>query len=93
MHNPMKNNTPKHYKPKRKINGIGITSDTLTSRHLTWFDTLKKEPEYAGTIESDPANLLSSHSVKRFFNIGSYHWRGRGELVYRVNSIEKRGVI
>lgn len=117
----MKNNTPKHYKPKQKINCIEITTDNLTSRgglalfvrylcgtgifsyleerlgglrrsrkgqeiaeifkqlfcyfidgtsrHLTWFDTLKKEPGYAGTIESDQADLLSSHSVKRFFNL------------------------
>jgi hypothetical protein len=38
-----------------------------TSRHLTRFDTLKKDPGYAGTIESAPHRLLSSHAVKRFF--------------------------
>jgi len=38
-----------------------------TSRHLTRFDTLKKDPGYAGTIESAPNRLLSSHAVKRFF--------------------------
>jgi hypothetical protein len=38
-----------------------------TSRHLVYFDTLKKDEGYAKTIESDSAHLLSSHSVKRFY--------------------------
>ena len=38
-----------------------------TSRHLVYFDTLKKDEGYAGSIESDPENMLSSHGVKRFF--------------------------
>jgi hypothetical protein len=38
-----------------------------TSRHLVYFDTLKKDEGYAGSIESDPENMLSSHAVKRFF--------------------------
>ncbi len=38
-----------------------------TSRHLTRFDALQKDPAYAGTIESDSEQLLSSHAVKRFF--------------------------
>ena len=38
-----------------------------TSRHLVSFDALKKDEGYAGSIESDPKNMLSSHAVKRFF--------------------------
>ncbi len=38
-----------------------------TSRHLVFFDTLKKDEGYAGSIETDPADMLSSHAVKRFF--------------------------
>ena len=38
-----------------------------TSRHLVYFDTLKKDEGYAGSIETDPENMLSSHAVKRFF--------------------------
>jgi len=38
-----------------------------TSRHLVYFDTLKEDEGYAGTIETDPVHMLSSHAVKRFF--------------------------
>ena len=38
-----------------------------TSRHLTYFDELKKDSGYAAVIESGQDNLLSSHAVKRFF--------------------------
>jgi len=38
-----------------------------TSRHLTYFDRLKRDKGYAGAIESDSATMLSSHAVKRFF--------------------------
>jgi hypothetical protein len=43
-----------------------------TSRHLTYFDEMKKDAGYAATIERDAEHLLSSHSVKRFF--GSFTW-------------------
>jgi hypothetical protein len=38
-----------------------------TSRHLTRFDALRKDPDYARTVESPHERLLSSHAVKRFF--------------------------
>jgi hypothetical protein len=38
-----------------------------TSRHLTRFDALRKDPDYARTVESAQVQLLSSHAVKRFF--------------------------
>lgn len=45
-----------------------------TSRHLSHFDALKKDAGYAGAVESTPGDLLSSHSVKRFF--GAFRmWR------------------
>ena len=40
-----------------------------TSRHLTYFDDLKRDEGYAATIETDPQAMLSSHSVKRFFSV------------------------
>lgn len=43
-----------------------------TSRHLTFFDELKKDGGYAGTIERRPEDLVSSHAVKRFF--GAFAW-------------------
>jgi len=38
-----------------------------TSRHLAYFDTLKKDEGYGSSIESEPDDMLSSHAVKRFF--------------------------
>ena len=38
-----------------------------TSRHLTRFDALRKDPDHARTVESAHGQLLSSHAVKRFF--------------------------
>ena len=43
-----------------------------TSRHLVYFDALKKDEGYAAAIETAPAQLLSSHAVKRFF--GAFSW-------------------
>ena len=43
-----------------------------TSRHLVYFDALKKDEGYAAAIETAPAQMLSSHAVKRFF--GAFSW-------------------
>lgn len=45
-----------------------------TSRHLVYFDTLKDDEGYAKTIESESIQLLSSHSVKRFYQSLLLHW-------------------
>ena len=45
-----------------------------TSRHLTYFDTLKEDEGYAKSIETDPVNMLSSHAVKRFFRAILLPW-------------------
>jgi len=38
-----------------------------TSRHLTHFDSLRRDDGYAATVERRPGDLISSHAVKRFF--------------------------
>ncbi|GKT09683.1 IS1380 family transposase [Desulforhabdus sp. TSK] len=43
-----------------------------TSLHLSHFDSLKKDPGYAATIETEAGAMLSSHSVKRFFKAFSW---------------------
>ncbi len=43
-----------------------------TSRHLVYFDALKKDEGYAAVIETAPERLLSSHAVKRF--LGAFSW-------------------
>ncbi len=39
-----------------------------SSRHLTYFDQLARDPGYAGSIETDMQNMASSHRMKRFFS-------------------------
>jgi len=36
-----------------------------TSRHLVYWDALKKDAGYAGAIETAPEQMASSHTVKR----------------------------
>jgi len=43
-----------------------------TSRHLVYFDALKKDEGYAAAIETAPEQMLSSHAVKRFY--GAFSW-------------------
>ncbi len=43
-----------------------------TSRHLVYFDQLKKDEGYAAVIENRPEDMLSSHQVKRFFRVFSW---------------------
>lgn len=44
-----------------------------TSRHLVYFDALKQDEGYAAAIETAPAQMLSSHAVKRFFSAFSWY--------------------
>lgn len=39
-----------------------------TSRHLSYFDTLREDPAYARLLNLARSEVLSSHGVKRFFN-------------------------
>ena len=43
-----------------------------TSRHLTYFDELKKDEGYASAIEESRDSLASSHTMKRFFKMFSW---------------------
>ena len=43
-----------------------------TSRHLTWFDSLKEDEGYACGMETNPDSMVSSHQVKRFFQAFSW---------------------
>lgn len=42
------------------------------SRHLVYFDTLKEDKGYAAALETTQDNLVSSHTVKRFYNSISF---------------------
>jgi hypothetical protein len=43
-----------------------------TSRHLVRFDELKQDDGYAAAIETRPAQMASSHAIKRF--MGAFSW-------------------
>ena len=43
-----------------------------TSRHLVRFDELKKDEGHAAAIETQPDQMASSHTIKRF--MGSFSW-------------------
>ncbi len=43
-----------------------------TSRHVTYFDQLKKDEGYAAVIENSMDEMVSSHQVKRFFKVFSW---------------------
>ena len=45
-----------------------------TSQHLVYFDRLKEDEGYAGSIETKPEHMLSSHAVKRFFGAMLLPW-------------------
>jgi hypothetical protein len=44
-----------------------------TSRHLAYFDVLKDDPGYAGSMETEKEALLSCAAVKRFFKAFSWY--------------------
>jgi hypothetical protein len=43
-----------------------------TSRHLNFFDRLKRDEGYSSAIENDPDEMASSHQIKRFCK--SFSW-------------------
>ena len=69
-----------------------------TSRHLVYFDQLKKDEGYAAVIENSEAEMLSSHQAKRFFK--AFSWIAGGAFrkilkrlfIWRLK-IEKPGII
>ena len=69
-----------------------------TSRHLTYFDELKRDAGYAGVIETAADKMASSHAVKRFFAAFSwFHGRAFRRVLRRLFlwrlAIEKPSVI
>jgi hypothetical protein len=43
-----------------------------TSRHLVYFDQLKRDEGYAAVIENSSEEMICSHQVKRFFKVFSW---------------------
>lgn len=56
-----------------------------TSRHITRFDELKKDKGYAAGIECSFKDMLSSHSVKRFYRkFYHFHYFKFRELLQKL---------
>lgn len=49
------------------FNHVICSLHDVTSRHLVYFDRLKKDKGYAAVIEKTPEEMISSHQVKRLF--------------------------
>ena len=43
-----------------------------SSRHLSWFDHLKRDEGYTALLSCSEQDLASSHAVKRFFGKFSF---------------------
>ena len=61
-----------------------------TSRHLTYFDQLKKDKGYAAAIETKRFQMASSHTIKRFFKLfgwwfaPQFRWFLRKLFIWRL---------
>jgi len=57
-------------KSSKGVKAVSIFQQVLSffvdgsSRHLTYFDQLREDEGYAASLESDAAQLCSSHSIK-----------------------------
>ncbi len=56
-----------------------------TSSHISYFDDLRDDMEYAAKIEVSPEQMFSSHSVKRFQSL-RLNWKG-----YFVDAVFRGG--
>lgn len=69
-----------------------------TSRHLNYFDELKKDNSYAALIAMPEKQVASSHAVKRFFGrFGVFHswafrWALKEMFVWRLKEMAVRVV-
>ena len=70
-----------------------------TSRHLTYFDQLKKDKGYAAAIETRRSQMASSHMIKRFFKLFGwwfaphFRWLLRRLFVWRLNLIKPTEIL
>ncbi|MEA3436848.1 MAG: IS1380 family transposase [Thermodesulfobacteriota bacterium] len=65
-----------------------------TSRHISYFDHIKRDKGYAGAIETKTSQMASSHAMKRFFKAfpvfcgGPFRWILHRLFIWRLR-IEK----
>ena len=61
-----------------------------TSRHISYFDHIKKDNGYAGAIETKSSEMASSHAIKRFFKAfpifsgGPFRWILHKLFIWRL---------
>src|SRR5438876_5779327 len=70
-----------------------------TSRHLNYFDQLKKDAGYTAVIEVPGREVASSHAMKRFFGgfrifvAGSFRWVLKELFIWRLKLAAPRAVV
>ncbi len=70
-----------------------------TSRHLNYFDQLKKDTGYTAVIEVPAREVASSHAMKRFFGgfrifvAGSFRWVLKELFIWRLKLAAPRAVV
>lgn len=70
-----------------------------TSRHLTYFDQLKKDKGYAAAIETKSSQMASSHMIKRFFKLFGwwlalqFRWLLRKLFIWRLKIIKPSEIL
>jgi hypothetical protein len=70
-----------------------------TSRHLTYFDQLKKDKGYAAAIETKRSQMASSHMLKRFFKLfgwwfaPQFRWLLRKLFIWRLKIMKPTEIV
>ena len=70
-----------------------------TSRHLNYFDELKKDAGYTAVIEVPASEVASSHAMKRFFGAfqifkaGAFRWVLKELFIWRLRLAVPRMVL
>lgn len=92
---------------RKNAKGVGVKNMLLqmmyffidgTSRHLNYFDELKKDSSYAALIEMPEKQVASSHGVKRFcsafgiFQSWAFRWVLKEMFVWRLKRAAVRMV-
>lgn len=70
-----------------------------SSRHLTYFDELKKDPGYAAVIEATPQEMVSSHTIKRVMDAvppfcgAAFRWILQRLFLWRLHLVQPEQII
>jgi len=90
---------------KKSAKGVNLFLQTLcffldgTSRHVNYFDQLKKNTGYTAVIEIPARQMASSHAMKRFFGAfrifaaAAFRWVLKELFIWRLKLAAPRAVV